>query len=66
MTGNHDSVVSLGIMGQCTHDSLDRLQIVSVRSLRDQSTTQNHWTSLDPAIGSQTDSKVSPGNSGLR
>ena len=33
-------------MGQSTHHRLDRLQIVSVGSLRDQSTTQFHrWRS---------------------
>ena len=47
MAGNHDSVVSRGVMGLRTYGNLDRLQIVSVRSLRDKSTTQNHWTSLD-------------------
>ena len=31
-----------GITGQYTHPKLNRLQIVSVRSLRDHSTTQNH------------------------
>ena len=34
-------------MGQSTHHRLDRLQIVSVGSLRDQSTTQFHrWRSI--------------------
>ena len=52
------TLVSRVVMGQHTDDTLDRLQIVSVCSLRDQSTTQNHWTSLDPAIDSQRDSNL--------
>ena len=35
-------------MGQSTHHRLDRLQMVSVGSLRDQSTTQFHrWSSTN-------------------
>ena len=41
-----------GNMGQSTHHRLDRLQIVSVGSLRDQSTTQFHrWRSTNKLIG---------------
>ena len=40
-----------GIMGQSTHHRLDRLQIVSVGSLRDQSTTQFHrWRSTNKIL----------------
>ena len=39
-------------MEQSTHHRLDRLQIVSVESLRDQSTTQFHrWRSTNNPIG---------------
>ena len=40
-----------GNMGQSTHHRLDRLQIVSVGSLRDQSTMQFHpWRSTNKPI----------------
>ena len=40
-----------GNMGQSTHHRLDRLQIVSVGSLRDQSTTQFHrWRSTNKIL----------------
>ena len=40
-----------GNMGQSTHHRLDRLQIVSVGSLRDQSTTQFHrWRSKNKIL----------------
>ena len=40
-----------GNMGQSTHRRLDRLQIVSVGSLRDQSTTQFHrWRSTNKIL----------------
>ena len=46
-----------GNMGQSTHHRLDRLQIVSVGSLRDQSTTQIlRWSRTDKLIGFQKES----------
>ena len=46
-----------GKMGQSTHHRLDRLQIVSVRSLRDQSTTQIlRWSRTDKLIPFQEES----------
>ena len=46
-----------GNMGQSTHHRLDRLQIVSVGSLRDQSTTQIlRWSRTDKLIGFQEES----------
>ena len=46
-----------GKMGQSTHHRLDRLQIVSVQSLRDQSTTQIlRWSRMDKLIGFQEES----------
>ena len=48
-----------GNMGQSTHRRLDRLQIVSVGSLRDQSTTQFHrWRSTNKILSCEVITRV--------